>query len=36
VLGVAVGYACHELRPDPQTAKTIACYNSQITGIFCA
>ena len=34
VLGILVGYACHELWPDPQTAKTIAGYISLFTDIF--
>src|SRR5713226_7397024 len=34
MLGIAVGYACHELWPDPQTAKTIAGYISLFTDIF--
>jgi Na+/H+-dicarboxylate symporter len=34
LLGIAVGYACHELWPDPQTAKTIAGYISLFTDIF--
>src|SRR4029077_20654682 len=34
LLGIAVGYACHELWPDPQTAKTIAGYISLFPDIF--
>jgi Na+/H+-dicarboxylate symporter len=34
LLGIAVGYACHSLWPDPQTAKTIAGYISLFTDIF--
>src|SRR5258708_13286652 len=34
VLGIAVGYACHQLWPDPQTAKTVAGYISLFTDIF--
>jgi Na+/H+-dicarboxylate symporter len=34
LLGIAVGYACHQLWPDPQTAKTIAGYISLFTDIF--
>jgi Na+/H+-dicarboxylate symporter len=34
VLGIAVGYACNKLWPDPQTAKTIAGYISLLTDIF--
>src|SRR5437016_13844288 len=34
LLGIAVGYACHELWPDPQTAKTVAGYISLFTDIF--
>src|SRR5258707_7647124 len=34
VLGIAVGYACHQLWPDPQTAKTVAGYISLMTDIF--
>ncbi len=34
VLGIAVGYACNQLWPDPQTAKTIAGYISLFTDIF--
>jgi Na+/H+-dicarboxylate symporter len=34
LLGIAVGYACHALWPDPQTAKTIAGYISLFTDIF--
>ena len=34
VLGIAVGYACHLLWPDPKTAKTIAGYISLFTDIF--
>jgi Na+/H+-dicarboxylate symporter len=28
LLGIGVGYACHQLWPDPQTAKTVAGYIS--------
>ena len=34
LLGLGVGYACHQLWPDPQTAKTIAGYISLFTDIF--
>src|ERR1700732_1377810 len=34
LLGIGVGYACHQLWPDPQTAKTIAGYISLFTDIF--
>jgi Na+/H+-dicarboxylate symporter len=34
VLGVLVGYACHTLWPDPQTATTVAGYISLMTDIF--
>ena len=34
LLGIAVGYACNQLWPDPQTAKTIAGYISLFTDIF--
>src|SRR5689334_12134669 len=34
VLGIGVGAACHQLWPDPQTAKTIAGYISLMTDIF--
>ncbi|HEY4251173.1 MAG TPA: cation:dicarboxylase symporter family transporter [Roseomonas sp.] len=34
VLGILVGYACHELWPDPQIARSIADYISIITDIF--
>jgi Na+/H+-dicarboxylate symporter len=34
VLGILVGYACNQLWPDPQTAKTIAGYISLLTDIF--
>src|SRR6266567_6888893 len=34
VLGIIVGWACHELWPDPKTAKTVADYISLITDIF--
>ena len=34
LLGIAVGYACHSLWPDPQTEKTIAGYISLFTDIF--
>jgi Na+/H+-dicarboxylate symporter len=34
LLGIAVGYACHTLWPDPATAKIIAGYISLMTDIF--
>jgi Na+/H+-dicarboxylate symporter len=34
LLGIAVGYACHTLWPDPATAKTISDYISLLTDIF--
>jgi Na+/H+-dicarboxylate symporter len=34
VLGILVGWACHELWPDPKTAKSIADYISLFTDIF--
>jgi len=34
VLGIAVGYACNTLWPDPKTAKSIADYISLLTDIF--
>jgi Na+/H+-dicarboxylate symporter len=34
ILGIAVGYACHTMWPDPKTAKTIAEYISLFTDIF--
>jgi Na+/H+-dicarboxylate symporter len=34
VLGILVGYACHNLWPDPKTAKNIAEHISLITDIF--
>jgi Na+/H+-dicarboxylate symporter len=34
VLGIAVGYACHEAFPDPKTAATIAGYISLVTDLF--
>jgi Na+/H+-dicarboxylate symporter len=34
LLGIAVGYACHTLWPDPATAKSIADYISLMTDIF--
>jgi Na+/H+-dicarboxylate symporter len=34
VLGVAVGYACHEAFPDPKTAAAIAGYISLVTDLF--
>jgi Na+/H+-dicarboxylate symporter len=34
VLGIAVGYACHTVWPDPATAKAIADYISLLTDIF--
>src|SRR6202049_2595612 len=33
-LGIAVGYACHQLCPDPQPAKTVAGYISLFTDVF--
>jgi Na+/H+-dicarboxylate symporter len=35
LLGIAVGYACHSLWPDPQTTKTIAGYISLFTDSSC-
>src|SRR3954453_17678510 len=32
--GIAVGYACNMLWPDPQTAKSISGYISLVTDIF--
>src|SRR4030088_2818264 len=32
--GIGVGWMCHELLPDPQTAKTISGYISLITDLF--
>jgi len=34
VLGILVGWGCHELWPDPKTARTVADYISLITDIF--
>ena len=34
MLGIAVGYACHTLWPDPATAKAISDYISLMTDIF--
>src|ERR1700731_2130049 len=34
LLGIAVGYACHTLWPDPATAKGIAEYISLFTDVF--
>src|SRR5262249_18490898 len=34
LLGIAVGYACHTLWPDPAVAKSISEYISLITDIF--
>src|SRR5262245_49462516 len=34
ILGIAVGYACHLMWPDPKTAKSIADYISLITDVF--
>ena len=34
LLGIAVGYACHTLWPDPATAKGISDYISLMTDIF--
>src|SRR5215471_19219394 len=34
LLGIAVGFSCHQLWPDPQTAKSIADYISLLTDIF--
>ncbi len=34
VLGILVGWACHELWPDPKTAKSISDYISLFTDIF--
>src|SRR5713101_3012708 len=34
VLGIVVGYACHEAFPDPKTAATIAGYISLVTDLF--
>ena len=34
VLGILVGWACHELWPDPKTAKSISDYISIFTDIF--
>ena len=30
VLGILVGWGCHELWPDPKTAKTVADYISLV------
>ncbi|MBV9654910.1 MAG: dicarboxylate/amino acid:cation symporter [Acetobacteraceae bacterium] len=34
ILGIAAGYACHELFPDPKTGATISGYISLITTVF--
>jgi len=34
VLGIVVGYACHEAFPDPKTAASVAGYLSLITDLF--
>jgi Na+/H+-dicarboxylate symporter len=34
VLGILVGYACHEAFPDPKTAATISGYISLVTDLF--
>jgi Na+/H+-dicarboxylate symporter len=34
VLGILVGYACHEAFPDPKTASAIAGYISLVTDLF--
>src|SRR5271167_2750940 len=34
LLGIGVGYACHQLWPDPQTAKTVSGYISLFTDVF--
>src|SRR5215218_8578069 len=34
LLGIAVGYACSIIWPDPQTAKTISGYISLISDVF--
>jgi Na+/H+-dicarboxylate symporter len=34
LLGIVVGYACNQVWPDPQTAKSIAGYISLLTDIF--
>src|ERR1700739_2313742 len=34
LLGIAVGYACHTLWPDPAVAKSISDYISLVTDIF--
>jgi Na+/H+-dicarboxylate symporter len=34
ILGITVGYTCHILWPDPQTAATIAGYISLVTDLF--
>jgi Na+/H+-dicarboxylate symporter len=34
LLGIGVGYACHQLWPDPQTAKMVAGYISLFTDVF--
>ena len=34
ILGIAVGYMCHELLPTPESAKTVAGYISLFTDIF--
>ena len=34
ILGILVGWACHELWPDPKTAATVAEYISLVTDVF--
>src|SRR3954469_18176786 len=34
ILGIGVGYMCHELWPDPRTARSIAEYISLFTDVF--
>src|SRR3954464_14624762 len=34
VLGILVGWGCHELWPDPKTAKAVADYISLVTDVF--
>ena len=34
LLGIGVGYACHEVWPDPNTSRVIAGYISLISDIF--
>ena len=34
LLGIGVGYACHELAPTPEAAKTVAGYFSILTDVF--